>query len=66
MTTYKNKSLIRAMLEKDMGTCDLATKLHIQPTALSMYRSGYRHPPVELAKQIESTLEASNLFTSIA
>ncbi len=64
-TTQKNKALILAMFEKDIGVCQLAAKVKIQATALSMFRSNYRQPKQSTARKIEKALGKNNLFAVV-
>jgi len=59
----KNKKLINAMTNKDCGVCDLAMAVGVQPSAISMYRTGYRHPKPNTRREIEEILGEDNLFT---
>ena len=62
MAPRKQKKFLRQLLERDISQLELASKVGVHPSLISLIARGWRKPSPELIIKIEHELEAQNLF----
>ena len=62
MANHKQKRFLKLMLDLDISQQELAARLGVHSSLISLIANGWRKPTPELADKIEKLLSAKGLF----